>query len=174
MGRPVFLLSLTALFACGPSVDDEPPQDEPSCDPWEEVCTLSMSPALGESIGVDLAAASTEDAGMPFYDGGMACGLSRYLVLGTFESADQLCVLPEQVDALEDIDVTRCGTCSTQLTGCWTSTVYFSLWGEPAGDFVGRALAAKTADGELYRIRVLHEDASTQPAHLTIEYEGVM
>ncbi|MCR9159074.1 MAG: hypothetical protein ACE37F_09875 [Nannocystaceae bacterium] len=164
---------LAFMAGCGPSVEDEPPQDEPACDPWAEVCVLNMAPSVGTSVGVDLARAETGDEAS-YYDTGLACGLSRYLVLGTFESDYELCVLPDPVDDLEDIDVTVCQPCVDNEIGCWTSVAYFGLWGSPPDAFVGRAIVARSGEGDLYRIRVLHDDASVEPASLTIEYEGVM
>ncbi len=180
MLRSAVLLSIIAisgcmgLSGCGPSVQDEATQAGSACDPWAEVCSLTMEP-VSSAVGIDLAQARTMEEA-PEDESGMddvRCWLGRYLVLQA-PQPDSLCLLPGTYGALADVEVAPEACECDALEGCWEPVVYFGLANTPPGAFVGRAVLAKTEEGDLYRIRVLHDDSSLETPTLSIEYEGVM
>ena len=134
-----------------------------------------MRPDSGRSVHLELATARTEEKSDPSEIGGdeVAASYSRYLALGSVGGEGQQCLLDGTYDDLSAVE-TDGGECECNTAyGCWGDIIFFGLAGEDPDAFVGRGLLLRTADGELYRGRVVHDDPRRESVELTLEYEGV-
>lgn len=176
--RLVSSILLVTLAACGPVVDDGPTQ-EPLCDPWAEVCEVSLHPSVEARSVLDLETARmtdepSDEPAETLGDGQVRASIGRYLALQSNLDEPLICVLRDRFERLSDIsgDASVCD-CS-EGARCWDSTALFGLNGSDDVEFEGMGLMLRTSGGELYRGRVLVADSRLEPATLTFEYEGVM
>lgn len=168
-----------ALTACGPSVVPDPTGEESSCDPWVDVCEISLQPSIDTQVILELDNARitvdpTSDMSGVQEDGFVWASVSRYLVLQSQIELRGICLLPDTFATLADVP-TDASVCDCDSgAGCWASTAYFGLVGQGEDEYVDAGLLLRSASGELYRGRVLFADPQLDPSTLTIEYQGVM
>ncbi|MBV1861865.1 MAG: hypothetical protein KUG77_25820 [Nannocystaceae bacterium] len=167
-----------ALAACGPTVAAEESADDPGCDPWAEVCEVSLRPSWDVHSILDLELAQVIEEpreGTPeaLGDGHVRASIGRYLALQSNLDDPGICVLPDAFAEVGDVPTDPSVCDCRALKGCWGSSTLFGLFGTPATES-DAGILLRTSDGELYRGRVLVADSETTPTTLTIEYKGVM
>jgi len=172
------ILSL-ALAACGPAVAQDDSADETRCDPWAEVCEVSLLPNwdMRSVLALETGGVIVEPTDEPVQvqgDGHLRASVGRYLALQSGLDEPLLCLVPESFASLDDVPADASVCDCEALSGCWSRTVLFGLLGSGEADFNDTGLLLKTSAGDLYRARVLVADASFEQSMLTIEYEGVM
>jgi len=168
-----------ALAACGPAVSSDESPAEPQCDPWAEVCEVSLLPNWDARSILDLEVASVtiEPTGEPAQtlgDGHLRASIGRYLVLQSELDEPLVCLLRESYTNLDDVPTDASGCDCEPLASCWDHTALFGLIGTDGAEFKDAGLLLKTSGGDLYRGRVLVANSSSEQSILTIEYEGVM
>lgn len=172
------ILSL-ALAACGPAVATDESPAEPHCDPWAEVCEVSLLPDWDARSVLDLELGSvsiepTDEPAQELRDGHVRASLGRYLALQSELDDPLVCLLRDRYASLTDVP-TDPSVCDCEaLGGCWDHTALFGLLGTDGAEFEDAGLLLRTSGGDLYRARVLVADSSFEQSRLTIEYEGVM
>ncbi|MGH1342712.1 MAG: hypothetical protein ACRBN8_14220 [Nannocystales bacterium] len=169
---------LVALTACGPAVETEESVEEPGCDPWAEVCEVTLLPNWDEHAVLNLehASVAVETPSHPpasLGEGRVRASIGRYLVLQSELDEPLVCLLSEPFEHLDDVP-TDASICDCEIGGCWDHTALFGLIGTGNADFANTGLLLRTSAGALYRGRVLVADSDHEQSILTIEYEGVM
>lgn len=169
---------LLTLGACGPVVADEPAA-EPLCDPWAEVCEVSLHPSWEARSVLDLETARmtdepTDEPAETLGEGQIRAGVSRYLALQSELDEPLVCLIPERFTSLRDVPVDSSVCNCEALVGCWGNTALFGLVGTDGAEFQEFGLLLKTSGGDLYRARILTASSGTDQSALTFEYEGVM
>lgn len=169
---------LLALGACGPLLADDTGA-EPRCDPWEQVCEVSLHPSWETRTVLELRTArmTLEPTDAPLEalgEGRLRASISRYLALQSEVDEPLVCLIPAHFAQLRDVPVDRTACECDALVGCWSNTVLFGLVGTEGTEFEGFGMLLETSEGELYRARVLTAESGSGESTLTIEYEAVM